>query len=311
MIFSQFTFYYFAAILLQCLILTFMKKKEIGTRYLYALAILFLVSNIIIFCGFFVPRTTTNIEILLRLFYAALSLLFACFLSHAIEVGKTKENGFARQIENGVWIVAFCTAILSIFTDEILTGYRPMSFTATAIQGDMYWVFRTHLVMALLTAGTVLVRQWMHLRDHTKKMHCLFILIAYVIIIFSVLIVTALMQYGVEVNLDTTFPLFSTLSLSLIVYGDFKYGWVSESKLFQKQHETSDVDQKSDITQLENIFTRYTESKLSFNEASEKIDYLLLSHAYNKHDGNMLKTAQAMGLGRSTLYKKVRKHKLR
>jgi len=69
--------------------------------------------------------------------------------------------------------------------------------------------------------------------------------------------------------------------------------------------ETSESDQFNDI------FTKYSQGKYTFNETMEKVDLLLLMHAYNKHNGNMMKTAKAMGLGRSTLYKKVQKHKLR
>jgi len=305
MIFSQFTFYYFVAILIQLLILFFIRKKDIGTRYLHVLTILFLVSNLIIFNGFFVTRTAIIIEISLRLYYAAFSLLIACFLSHAIEVCDAKKSVLIRQIETGVWLGAFCNAILAIFTDEIVSGHQPRSFTATAIQGEMYWMFRTHIIMAILTAGAVLVREWNHLRDQEKKMHYLFVLIAYLIIIFWILIVTALMQFGIEINFDTTYPFFSTIAICLIVYGDFKYGWLSSAKTVLEKNEIPDIDQLGDI------FTQYTEGNLSFNEATDKIDLLLLSHAYNKHNGNMLKTAQAMGLGRSTLYKKVEKHKLR
>jgi len=305
MIFSQFTFYYLAAILIQLLILRFIRKEDIGTRYLHALTIFFLVSNAIIFGGFLITRNVMNIEILVRFYYATSSLSAACLLSHAIEVCNIKRSDFVRKIETGVWLVALCCVILSIFTDEIISGQRPRSFTATAIQGDLYWVFRTQIIMAVITAGVVLVRELSQLRDRARKMHCLFMLIAYLVTIFSVVIITALMHYGIEINFDTTFPFFTTFSLSLIVYGDFKYGWLGSTQPIQKPHKVSDNDQLGDI------FTKYTEGKLSFNEATEQIDLLLVNYAYNKHSGNMLKTAQAIGLGRSTLYKKVQKHKLK
>ena len=72
-----------------------------------------------------------------------------------------------------------------------------------------------------------------------------------------------------------------------------------------------DQSQLSEGEQLNEIFEKYKSETYSFNVAMEKVDFLLLMHAYQKHKGNMTKTAKAMGLGRSTLYKKVKKYDLK
>jgi len=305
MTFSQFTFYYIIAISIQVSLYIFMRRRETGTRYLYSLLILQITQNLILFSAFFVPHNNVNVEILLRFFYAASSLTAATLLSYAIEVCTVKTNDFIRQIENGVWIVAFCIAILSVFTDQILVGHLPLSFTATAIKGDIYWAFRTHIIFALLTACITLAREWLYTSDQTRKTHCLLIFTAYFSTTLFAVIITVLMQEGVPINVDTTLPFTTTFATCLIVYADFKYGWRAIEKNIPESLETSESDQFNDI------FTKYSQGKYTFNEAMEKVDLLLLMHAYNKHNGNMMKTSKAMGLGRSTLYKKVQKHKLR
>ncbi len=283
-----------------------MKKKEFGTRYLHSLTILIIVENAIYLAIFFIPQNNTvGIEILVRLFYAASTLSVACLLSYAIEICTNKSGHFTRQIENGVWIVSLCIAILSIFSDELIVGYKPLAFTVTAIRGDSFWIHQTNGIMAMMTACTLLFREWVSLQDKVRKKHCLFIFIAYLSIVMCTLIVTMIMRYGYEISFAITLPFSTTLLLCLIVFGNFKYGWINIEKITSKQSDLSEHDQWNDI------FTNYTKGKYSFNEASEKIDLLLLMHAYNKHNGNMMKTAEAMGLGRSTLYKKVQKHKLR
>ncbi len=305
MILSLFTLYYLIAISVQIFLMVFMRKQGIGTWKLYSIGALFVTSNVIIFCGFFIPRNAMNFEILLRLFYAISSLWAACFLSHAIEVRTTKESDFIIQIENGVWIVGLCNAILAMFTDEFIMGYKPLSFTATAVQGDNFWIFRAHIILAQLTALVVLIKEFSSVNDRAKKTHCLCIIVAYLATILSSLVVTTMIHYGLEINLDTTLPFFTTFTLSLITYGNFKYGWVSRAKPIQKQNEMSEAEQ------LHDIFIRYKEGAHSFTEATEKFDRLLLSHSYKKYNGNMQQTAKAMGLGRSTLYKKMQKYNLK
>jgi len=302
----QFTFYYLIAVLIQIFLLIFMRKEEFGTRYLYSLTVLIIVQNAIYLGVFFIPHSNTlSIEIFVRLFYAASAVSVACFLNYAIEICVIKPGHFARQIENGVWLVSLCIAILSVFSDELIVGYKPLSFTVTAVRGESFWAHQTNGVMAMITACALLYREWSSLQDMAKRKHCLFIFIAYLSIAVCTLTVTMIMRYGYELSFAITYPFSTTLSLCLIVYGNFKYGWISITRIAPEQLEISEHDQ------LTNIFTSYTEGKYSFNETSEKIDLLLLIHAYNKHDGNMMKTAEAMGLGRSTLYKKVQKYKLR
>lgn len=308
MMISQFSLYYFVAISLQFLVLALMKKKQMKTRYLYALVSLFIAQNSTL-VGMHLTSIgcldILNAEILLRLFYATSSFSVACFLSYAIEISVTKRNRFIRQIESGVWTVAICNAILVCFTNEIVNGHEPRSYTFTAIQGNIYWLFKTHAIMGLLTAGVLLVREYRYLRDRFKKTYSLLILVAYLSMIISILVISWMMNYGAKINLDTSFAFFSTFSLGLIVYSNLKYSGNANLVLEKTPRKVSDSDQ------LLEIFNKYVEGEHSYAQASEKFDFLLLSYAYNKHKGNMVKTATSIGLGRSTLYKKVQKHKLR
>jgi len=304
---TQFYLYLFVAVLIQASLLLFIRKQGIGTQHLYLLTISYILQNAIFLGIHFISyENVIAIEILVRFFYALSFLSIAYFLSHAIEVCTVKPGGLTQQIENGVWIVALCGAILSIVTDEIITGFRYLLFTVTADQGEIFWIRLTHAILAMLTASVILIKEWVDQTDHTKKKHCLCLIIAYASFALFAVIVTMMMRYGVQISFALAFPFFSTFALCLITYGNFRYGWLTTP--INNAPEQLEISEKS---QLDNIFTNYTDGKYSFNEASEKIDLLLLMHAYNKHDGNMMKTAEAMGLGRSTLYKKVQKHKLR
>ncbi len=305
---TQLTLYFLTALLIQALLLIFMKKQDIGTRYLYLLGACFVTSNLTLLATTLTdPSNALALELQLRFRYVLLFVYAACFLSYAMQVCNNIDNNIIRQIENGLWIVAFCGAILSIATDEIVTGYRPLQIGITAIPGSSHWVALLHGLMALITSAVILAREWINLDDEDHKKHLLFTLIAYgthAIVSASVIL---MLQYGSEINLTITFPLSATLALSLIVYGNFKFGWhtISKSNAVTQQSEVSEEKQLMDI------FTTYVNGDCPFNEATEKFELLLLSHAYGKHDGNMMKTAKAMGLGRSTLYKKIQKYKLK
>ena len=303
---SQFTFYYLVAVLVQIILLILVRKERIETPRLSLLIVLFMALNATTLSGLITPLDNEIVlETLLRLFYAVIFLQSATFLSYAIQISMLKTGRITRQIENGVWIAALCGALFSLLTDEIIMGYHSFSIIITAIKGDNYWISVIQGQMAVLTAVAVLVRAWTKLPESTQKKRCLVILISYASHALHSLVIVALMRYGVEINFAITFPFLSTLSTLLIVYGEVKYRYNPVKKPTAEKQEMSDRDK------LNNIFTKYEKGEYSFIQAMDKIDLLLLMHAYNKHDGNMMRAAKAMGLGRSTLYKKARRHNLR
>jgi len=303
--------FYSLAVLFQISFLIFIRKEDIRTRYLRSNTILFIGINIVLFVIAITPsESSATLELMIRLFYIVSFLSAACFLSYAIQICVTKgRDDFTKQIENGIWIVALCGSILSILSDEIVQGYKPFAFTITAVQGDNYWLSMLHGVLALLTAATILIKEWLSLSAGDQKRRISFTLIAYLGHILSTVVIVTMMRTGSEITLAITLPFSTTIFLCLVLYADYRYAWDSVPKLAikaaQKQHKMSENDQLIDI------FAKYTAGKYLFNEATEKFDHLLLTHMYNKNQGNMLRTAKEMGLGRSTLYKKVEKHNLK
>ena len=307
MIIPIYSAYFLIGVLGDLWLLWFIWAKRIRYRNLYALVISFFSMNLMCLAIIFVPLDSEFlIEMLLRLFYIALFLSAAFFLSFAMQVStKWKERKFFAQIENGIWIVALCGPLLIIYSDEVVQGYRHITHTVTAVQGSNYWVVILHSFMALITAGAVLIIEWINLPPGRQKQRCLFVLTAYLIHIFCALIVVFMMRLGIDITMATTLPLSSIIFVSLIVYAELNY---SELAL---EFIEPDQESMSDTEKLNDIFNKYTTGVYSFNEATEKLDFLLLMHAYKKHDGNMMKTAKAIGLGRSTLYKKVSKYGLK
>ncbi len=305
---TQLTLYFLTAILIQALLLIFIKKREIGTGYLIFLGASFIGTNLCLLAMALTDQSNAMaVELLLRFSYVFLFFSAACFLSYALQVCDNIKSSFARQIENGLWVVAFCGAILSVVTDEVVAGYRPIPIGVTAIPGNIHWVALLHGLLALITSAMVLIREWISLEDDNHKRQRLFILTAYISHALISAGVVVMLQYGSEVNLTMTYPISTTLALCLIVYGDYNFGWLTLSK----SSTATPRSELSDKHQLNDIFTSYSNGDYSFNEAAEKIELLLITHAYSKHNGNMMKTAEAMGLGRSTLYRKMQKYKLK
>ncbi len=304
---TDFPFYFLVAAVIQLLLLIFLKKEKIDSRNLYSLVILFAVQNGIYLAVSIVPQEyEVIVEILVRLFYVASILSMAYFLSYALEISRTKRSRYIYQIEQGVWAVTLCSVILSIFTDEIITGYRSLSFTVTAVQGDSYWVRQIQGILACLTACVVLAGEWAGLRQGAQKSRYLFLLAGYFSFAGSALMAAILMRYGGGTYFAVMFPFATTFFLCSIVYGNIKYRWLSDDqKRVLKKTDMSDEGQLSDI------YSGFIEGRYSFTEASEKFDFLLLRHSYDKNDGNMMKAANEIGLARSTLYKKLQKYKLK
>ncbi len=299
------------AILFQLSFLVFIKKEGIRTQYLRSNIILSIGINIILLIIVITPSGSSVIfELMIRLFYISLFFLSSYFLSYAIKICMTKGvDDFTKKIENGIWMVALCGSILSILTDEIVQGFKPFDFTITAIQGDNYWILVVHGVLAQFTAAAMLIKECLGSPSGGQKRRCSITLIAYLGQIITTMIVFTMMRSGSEITLAITLPFSTTVFLFLILYAEYRYAWDTVPKLDPK--ETEEQLEMSENDQLIDIFAKYTEGKYLFNEASEKFDRLLLTHMYKKNHGNMLKTAKDMGLGRSTLYRKIEKHNLK
>jgi len=169
----QFTLYGSIAVLIQSILLVIMKRGGVGTLYLYLLIIFHVIQITILIFTYLIPaESAISLEILVRLFHALSMCSCACFLSHAIEICTLKPGGFIRRLESAVWIATFCCAILSIFTDEIVKGFKPVMNTVTAIHGDYFWVRPFQDILTILTASLILFREWLSLNSDPLKKHC-------------------------------------------------------------------------------------------------------------------------------------------
>ncbi len=297
---------YFLAIFFSIFLLVYVRKAKLKTRFLFALIALFTALNItqlsIILIG---HNDTFTVKLLGRLFYALLAFHGSVFFSYAIKVSSAKVSDLVHQIENGLWLTAFCIAVLSLLTDEIVKGFIPFSFTLTTVEGDNYWVALVHGFLASIAAVFILAQDWLKLRYEVHRGRSTLLLLAYAVHIFSLMFVVVLLRYGIEINVLMVYPYSSTFCLALVVYGEHKYRLNTTHSVSTKQNEKTAYDQ------LVSIFTKYSEGTYTFNETSEKLDHLLITYQYDKHNGNIMQTAKAMGLGRSTLYKKMQKHKIK
>jgi len=240
----QFTLYGSIAVLIQSILLVIMKRGGVGTLYLYLLIIFHVIQITILIFTYLIPAES------------AISLEIICTL---------KPGGFIRRLESAVWIATFCCAILSIFTDEIVKGFKPVMNTVTAIHGDYFWVRPFQGILTILTASLILFREWLSLNSDPLKKHCLFLLTSYSCYTSLVVGVVYLMKAEIHIGFSMLFPLGSTFSLSLIVYGGFKYGWVSVENTDKLQYQDSYKEQLNDI------FDSYVKEELSFNKATDKI----------------------------------------
>ncbi len=309
--FSHFFLYYLIAFAIQVLLFLYLRKASIRTPFLYSLFGALFVSGLIQMSMFLMPESQQiSHEIGMRLFYAVTFIVFACVISYAFAACEIEIGDFTSRVELAIWLVAFCGAILSLVSDEIISGAKPLSFSVTAIRGKSYWLFQLHVFFILIVTMALVALAFIKAESSVGRKRSMFVLIAYAPFAICTAILMIALRYGSEINMPMIFPFFSTMTIVVIVYGEYVHSVKlndSDKKIsvYTQEHISSANDK------LITIFNNYKLGEVSFTQASEQIDYLLLSYMYDKHNGNMMRTAQAMGLGRSTLYKKVQKHKLK
>ncbi len=241
-----------------------------------------------------------NIDLTLRVYYVATIMICILLCLYAIEVSELKHlRTLNRTLSTwGLLIVA-----LLLFTSQIVAGYSNFDYAMmhvkgiTAIRGNYYWVFQLTVLFMLLFVTTVLITGYLQARQHAVQIRCIYTLLALSPLILVCTLVLGLMAINFNVNAMVLLPLASTpVLIFLAVKTEFG-------------HKVKDIRtivpyslEKNTLNEIQNITSKYAMENQSHKEAIANIEKCLVVYKNAKAGNNVSKTAQSMGLPRSTLY---------
>lgn len=292
------------ALIIKGTILMVAKRAAIKTEYLFAFIATFAVHNLcealVILDAF---DGSPNL-LLYRVYYAITFVLVAYACSMGIEVGNARRVRIFQVTEKIVWAASVIGVALSLFTNQILTGLSSLGYSYTAIQGSGYGLFLATSVTAMALAIAGISTGLTSENDKRQQERSMMALIAFFPVALAALGVLGMMALGIKINGLVALPLGSALFLSILVYGERKHGLTDLKKV------VPGTRQKQTINRISDLFSEYALGKTDYYPAIDEIEKLMVAYVHDKHEGNISRTADHMGISRSTLYKKMSKHKL-
>lgn len=298
------------ALLIKVAIFVFVKRAGIKTQHLYGFLVMFAVHNI---CELGVlltpPDQAAMISVGMRMYYAATFLLASYGLTCVLKIAMVSDDDGTKFIEKAIWLGALSGAVLSVLTDTIAKGYIQLSYTATVLKGLAYWLFQLNNSIALLTILFVLAREAFYGATKAQRVRCLRMLIAFFPMIVASLSILGLMQYGYQISAAMVIPFASTWFLITLVYSEREHRLTEIRRMIPGTQESKERSELNKVkASMHQVFSDFAVGDASFTETTDRIDSLLLAYSYEKYGGNVQQTAKFIGLGRSTLYKKMEKH---
>lgn len=281
------------------------RRAGIRTDYLYSLVVIFATHNVcelLLFLNFSQPNGLT--VHFLSVYYAITFVLIATACSLAFKVAEITKNDFLNIVEKLIWVGAGIGLFLSLFTEEIVSGVRDLSYSSTAIKGDSYWLFQLTSAVTAIGSAAALFKGQLVATDSRQKTRCLFMLSAYIPLVVGALSVLFMMNMGLQINATGILPITISLFIWILVYSERRHRLTDIRRVVPGTRENKVAQQ------LQEVFTKYAAGDMGYQDASNEIELLLLAYSYDKHSGNVLQTAKFMKVGRSTLYKKMQKHSM-
>jgi hypothetical protein len=177
-----------------------------------------------------------------------------------------------------------------------VSGSQPIGYSVKAIQGDAYWLFRLFSIGSFVVICSYLLVGYRQASSHLTEIRCSYTMLALSPIILTSLSLLIIMSMGYEVNAAAVMPLASAAFLVITLMGENAHGLTDI-----RRHIPFSLERKTS-GEIMTIFSQYSQDELSYRDALNEIETLLVVHKHQKHNRNVSSTAASMELPRSSLY---------
>jgi len=239
-------------------------------------------------------------SMILPFYYVSSIGAVLAILLYASEVSRIR----VPQIKFGAVFAAVALSGLVLFSQSIIGGERTLGYSVTAIRGSMYWMFQAFSLLAFVAAVILLIKGTQHsneggsrdLDDHLVEIQSSYTLLALSPLVIVSLVIMIAMNIGLKMNAVWLLPMATALFLVITLKSE------AQHKLTDLRRFVPWSRERKTSREIMEIFSGYTRDDTSYRDAVGEIEKLLVMHKYQKSGGNASKTAQQMGMPRSSLY---------
>ncbi len=280
------------ALILKLFFVYLYRRSVEANPYFIAIVVIFAfhnLSEVLVLWEFFAG---VQADFMLRTYYLVSIISLLTLMTYATSLSSV----FNRRWTQALWVLTAVFGAVLFSTDLIVAGVESIVYSATAIRGEFYAIFQVFSFALLILTLWSLYRGYISTNDHDAQNKCAYTGLALVPHVVATIIVVVLMNLNLDVNAAMVFPLATTLFIFILLASEDKHRMTDIRRFipFSEERQTSN--------EIMEIFSDYARDRMSYREAVNDIEKLLVEHKYQKTDFNASSTAQLMGMPRSSLY---------
>lgn len=280
-------------------------RSSLDTKFLYLQIWALALHNVSEFTLLALGPTMGHASELLRFYFVCTFLLLGASTSCAVSVARARDGDLVKFFEQYIWLGVATGIALTLLTDLIVAGATQLSYTITAVKGPGYWIFQVTSLFAISTIMFALIRESRTTTVERQRIRCNRMLIAYGPLVVSAIGLLVVMSQGYKVNATLILPITSSFFLCYLVYSERAHRLTTIRKFVPGTLENKTMEK------LYQVFEKYANGEVDYNSSTGRIEKMMLTYAYIRNDKNMRKTADFLGIGRSTLYSRMDKYGLK
>lgn len=281
--------------------LLFVSRRSLHkTNFLMILCVCTLHSlcEIVTYSTFLLGKDAT---VLFRIYYI-LSVWWICYaFVYTCDVAKMKK----------IWTYTpiFLCCIISLlfgFTDIIISGYKSIGYSITAVKSSHYWIFQV-FALSLITLSLVSLVKVIILNDDViQKVQSIYLLLGFMAPFVTIICVIVFMQLGYKINAIAIVPIATTSFFIFLIYSEKSHGLI-DIRCFLPWSPQGMY--RREVRRIANLFTLQQINMAEAKRQQEKATTEYLMKAYKHKSINRI--ANELGVSRSTLYAILDRHDIK
>lgn len=255
--------------------------------------------NLIEILGFSQFVKNSSPEFLLRMYYVGFVGVQAYICFYAVELSRIKQ---LRSLSRVIAILAISIVLMAIFSNHIVSGYKEISYSITAIKGDYYWVFQVFTLSSLLCSMCIFVIGYFFAANMQTKARCVYGLMSVLSIVLVMVAVIILQILGFKMNAMGILPVATTVFVLITLKTESNHNLTDILRFVPFSAE------RRITAAMFNQATDYVAKQQDFTKAMDEFGKTLIEYEFEKTGGNVSETARALKIPRSTLNSMMRRY---
>jgi len=281
------------SMLVKLIVLGLLFNKRARSRVFNTMIWIFACHNICEIFALTHAFTNENATHVVRFYYAFSFWGMIYILLYALEVSK---SAWFKTMWVALPIFAGFASLISLFTDQIVSGSTVIDGILISSKGSLYWIFQSTVLISMFTTVGLLIVGSLRASGYATRTQCVFALIAIAPLTLVGPTIIFLQSYGVIINTSMLLPICSTLYLVIVFIGESRHG-LTDIRMYLPKSIERQTSQK-----LLELCAKFSNSEYSLRETQDLVERTLIMHALQKTNYNMSQSAEQMQVNRSTLY---------